>query len=55
MHTCIYACTHAYMRICAERCIFLTDAVASTGTVEHYVVLDFLFLGIPRGRIVNQP
>ena len=43
MHTCsmlcaymhaymhIYACTHAYMRVCAERHIFLTDAVCLDG------------------------
>ena len=43
MHTCsmlcaymhaymhIYACTHAYMRVCAERRIFLTDAVCLDG------------------------
>ena len=27
----IYACTHAYMRVCAERRIFLTDAVCLDG------------------------
>ena len=31
MHTCKYACTHAYMRVCAERRIFLTDTVCLDG------------------------